>query len=65
MNIYKRDISQSAETSGTATMEENKGKAQLKPGWREQEDGLVGDIVPEGLGRGLALKDPEGRQGSL
>ena len=34
MNIYKSDISQSTEISVTATMEENKGKAQLQPRWR-------------------------------
>lgn len=58
MNIYQRDVSQSAETSGTATMKENKRKAQLEPGWREQGDGLDGGHGPRRPGQGSGFRRP-------
>ena len=47
MNIYKSDISQSAETSGTATMEEKKGKAQLEPRWRGRGRRARWEMLPQ------------------
>lgn len=56
MNIYKRDISLSAETSGTAIVKEHAGKVQLGPGWRwMREEGGEGEdrgFSFRGTGRG-------------
>ena len=58
MNINKRDISQSAETSATGTVEENKGKTPLEPGWKEQGDRLDGGHCPRRPGQRSSFKRP-------